>query len=105
MSTPKSRRWLLLAIFLIGLPLIGFAAFQYAIHTLKTQVEKALGPQSEVREIKVGLNGVEILGLRIKAPPREEGGKKPLAWPASTSNSPPGRAARSTPGKVIRKSS
>ena len=71
MSTPKSRRWLLLAIFLIGLPLIGFAAFQYAIHTLKTQVEKALGPQSEVREIKVGLNGVEILGLRIKAPPRE----------------------------------
>ena len=82
MSTPKSRRWLLLAIFLIGLPLIGFAAFQYAIHTLRTQVEKALGPQSEVREIKVGLNGVEILGLRIKAPPREEGGKKPLAWPA-----------------------
>lgn len=43
------------------------------IHTLKTQVEKALGPQSEVREIKVGLNAVEILGLRIKAPPREEG--------------------------------
>ena len=81
MSTPKSRRWLLLAIFLIGLPLIGFAAFQYAIQTLKTQVEKALGPQSEVREIKVGLNGVEILGLRIKAPPREDGGKMPLVWP------------------------
>ena len=82
MSISKNRRWLLLAVLLIALPLAGLAVVQYAIHSLKAQVVKALGPQSEVREIKVGLDGVEILGLRIKAPPHAEGGRKALDWPA-----------------------
>ena len=68
MST-RSRRWLLiLGGSLVALLVIGFAAFQFAIHALKGQVEKALGPYGEVQAINVGLGGVEIVGIRIRAP-------------------------------------
>jgi hypothetical protein len=78
MST-RSRRWLLiLGASLVALLVIGFAAFQFAIHALKGQVEKALGPYGEVQAINVGLGGVEIIGIRIRAPQ-----EKQIGWPAT----------------------
>ena len=78
MST-RSRPWLLiLGGSLAALLIIGFAAFQFAIHVLKGQVEQALGPYGEVKAINVGLTGVEILGIRIRAPQ-----DKQLGWPAT----------------------
>ncbi len=79
MST-KTRRWtLIIGTILAALLIVGFAAFQFAIQALKGQVEKALGPQGEVKEIRVGLTGVEALGIRIRAP---QGADKKTAWPA-----------------------
>lgn len=76
------RRWpLILGGILITLLVLGFAAFQLAIHLLKGQIVTALGPQGEVRELKVGLAGVEILGVRLPAEKAEgKGGKG--GWPA-----------------------
>lgn len=79
----RTRRWTLI----IGGTLIvcrtaGFAAFQFAIQSLKGQVEKALGPQGEVKEIRVTfLTGVEIIGIRIHAPraPGKHGQTKSVA--------------------------
>ena len=64
----RARRWILI----IGggfivLLIVGFAAFQFAIHSLKGQVEKALGPNGEVKEIRVSLTGLEVIGIRIRS--------------------------------------
>lgn len=82
--TVRKQRWIIiLTVALFALLLGGFAAFQLAIHSLKGQVEKALGPQGEVKEIRVSLTGVEIIGLRIKAPPAETPTAKQTLWPAA----------------------
>lgn len=77
-SVPR-RSW---PLFLLGglllLILLGFAAFQVAVHLLQGQVLAALGPRAELRELRVGLGGVEILGLRLPA----ESGAGKGAWPA-----------------------
>lgn len=77
-SVPR-RSW---PLFLLGglllLALLGFAAFQVAVHLLQGQVLAALGPRAELRELRVGLGGVEILGLRLPAEPGVGKG----AWPA-----------------------
>lgn len=78
--TSAPRRWprhLLLALLLVAG--LAFAAFQTAIHLLKSQIEQALGPRGEVKEIRVGLGSVDIVGLRLPAPPAE--GK--AAWPTA----------------------
>lgn len=75
----RARRWPLITAGLIaGLVALGFASYQYAIRSLKTEVIEALGPHSEVREIRMGLTGLEILGVRI-APPQTRGEEN--AWP------------------------
>ncbi len=76
----RTQRWTLIIVsaFLVML-IAGFAAFQFAAHSLKGQIEKSLGPQSEVKEIKVGPTGVEIIGLRVRAP-KTPG--KYESWPA-----------------------
>ncbi|UCV18447.1 DUF748 domain-containing protein [Ferribacterium limneticum] len=71
----RSRR--LLGI-LIALLVVLFLVFQVAVHGLKGRIEQALGPSGEIREMRVGLGGVEILGLRL---PALSGGKP--AWPAA----------------------
>lgn len=75
MQNRSKRRLLLILTLLVALAGGGFAAWQYAIRTLKAQIEQALGPRGEVREIRVGLAGVEILDIRIRAP-------KNGSWPA-----------------------
>lgn len=81
MNTPqaKPRRWpwIVGGLFLVLL-LGGFVAFQAAVHLLKEQIITALGPKGEVRELKVGLTGVEIIGVRL--PAENTSGKG--AWPA-----------------------
>jgi uncharacterized protein involved in outer membrane biogenesis len=61
------RRPLILLLLVALLGGGGFAAWQYGVRSLKTLVEQALGPRGEVREIKVGLRGVEVLDLRVRA--------------------------------------
>ena len=79
----RNRRWsLIIAGSVIGLLVAGFAAFQFTIQSLKGQVEKALGPQGEVKEIRVGLTGVEVIGIRIKAPAAPDKSSKQTPWPA-----------------------
>lgn len=72
-SRRLSRTLPLAAIVVVGL---FFGAQHLAASILKGQIEKALGPRGEVREISVGLRKVEILGLRL---PAGEGGGE--AWP------------------------
>lgn len=72
----QSKRRLLIVITLVAALIFGgFAAWQLAIRSLKSQVEQALGPQGEVREIRVGLTGIEILDIRIRA-------QKNSGWPS-----------------------
>lgn len=76
---PATRRRLLLAAGLLGALLLGgLGVFQLTVHVLKGQIERSLGPHGEVREMRVGAGGVEILGVRIRAPRGNEG----TGWPA-----------------------
>ncbi len=75
-----ARHWTLILCSLLVVVLIaGFAAFQFGVRALKGQIEKALGPQGEVKEICIGLTGVEITGVRIRA---QKGTDKQPLWPA-----------------------
>lgn len=75
MSANTKRRLLITLGVVVAVAGGGFAAWQFGIRALKTQVEQALGPQGEVREIRVGLAGIEIADLRIRAP-------KNAGWPS-----------------------
>jgi len=79
MNTKARRRILIIGTTLVIVLIAAFAAFQLAIQALKGQVEKALGPHGEVKEIRVSLTGVEAIGIRIRAP---QGTDKKNAWPA-----------------------
>jgi hypothetical protein len=81
--TTRNRRWGVIALTtIIVLLIVGFAAFQFALRAAKGQIEAALGPHGEVKEIKVGLTGVEILGIRIRAPSGGDAASRIGAWPA-----------------------
>jgi hypothetical protein len=69
----KKRRAPIAALILATV-IILTALFQLGVRALRAQVEKALGPDSEVTEIRVGWGAVEVLGLRLK------GGS---GWPAT----------------------
>jgi hypothetical protein len=68
MSKHSIRRSLIFIALAAVVGVGGFAAWQYSVSSLKTFVERELGARGEVREIKVGLRGVEILDLRVRAP-------------------------------------
>ena len=67
MANWKTKRWGILALIAV-LVLIagGIIGFRIAVGILKGKVVKALGPESEVKDIQLGWFGVEIDGLRIK---------------------------------------
>jgi hypothetical protein len=74
MATGTSRRWMvIIAGALVLVVVSGGIGYRMAVQGLKSRVVGALGPQSEIREIRVGLEGVVIEGLRIRGPE---------AWPA-----------------------
>lgn len=64
---------------LIALLIAGLAAYRLAIRAVENSVKESLGPRGEVQELNVGLTGIEIKGLRIRAAPPEA---KATAWPA-----------------------
>lgn len=67
MSDKKKRRWwMIVLVALIILVVSGSVGFRVALGILKGKVVNALGPDSEVQEIRVGLTSVDIEGLRIK---------------------------------------
>ena len=78
MRTKKSRWPIILSIAVLALGFGGFAAYKAAIQSFKGKIEQALGPQGEVKEIRVSLTGVEIIDLRIRA----TSGNNTTSWPA-----------------------
>lgn len=68
------RRIALILFATAALVALGGLAMLFAAKTLKTQVEQALGPASEIGAIALRWNAVEITDLRIKGPP---------GWPAA----------------------
>lgn len=71
----KLKRWVVIASAGILFVLVtGALGFRIAVQTLKGKVIEALGPGSEVKEIKVGWSTIELIGLNIAAP---------KGWPAA----------------------
>ncbi|HMM54417.1 MAG TPA: DUF748 domain-containing protein [Candidatus Desulfobacillus sp.] len=74
MAGKRLRRWLAAGLGLVaGLALLAAAGLHFGARALKGEVERALGLQAEIGEIRPGLGAVEVLGLRVKAP---------AGWPA-----------------------
>ena len=74
MSASKSRNWAVIGIAaVVGFGVLLAAGLYFGSRALKAKVEQALGPESEIGEIRLGLSAVEVLKLRVKAP---------AGWPA-----------------------
>ncbi len=69
---PRKSRWRRLAlvtlILVLVLSIAAIVGLRYAAGLLKEQIETALGENSEVAAIEIGWSGIEIQGLRIRAP-------------------------------------
>jgi hypothetical protein len=75
MAARQGKRWGLIALaVLIVLIVGGVAGFQVGVRVLKKKVVEALGPDSQITDIRLGWFSVEVEGLRIK-------GQK--GWPAA----------------------
>ena len=75
MAAGKGKRWGLIALVaLVVLVVGGIVGFRMAVGVLKVKVVEALGPDSEVKELRVSWSAVEVDGLRIKGRP---------GWPAA----------------------
>lgn len=71
----KSQRILLIVfVLLAALALAAVLGLRHAVATLKSQIEQALGADSEVAELVVGWSAIELRGIRIRAP---------KGWPAA----------------------
>jgi uncharacterized protein involved in outer membrane biogenesis len=69
MRLSRGARWTVVLVVLVaGLAVGGLVAFRLAVSALQGQVERALGPGSEIAALTVGWTGVEVSGLRIKGP-------------------------------------
>ncbi|MDR0528184.1 MAG: DUF748 domain-containing protein [Zoogloeaceae bacterium] len=82
---PKIPRSKLLRIggVLVFVLLLFFLLSQYAAHVMKNEIVAALGPESEIASISVGLGNVEIKGLTIHAKNGEEGKPRRAPWPSA----------------------
>lgn len=66
MAMTKKRRRRLITLLLLA-AVLGFVLLvQFGLRALKAEVEKALGPDSEVAQIRIGWGAVEVFGLRLK---------------------------------------
>ena len=75
MPSAKARRWGLIALAALLLVIGGaVVGFRLAAGLLKGKVVEALGPGSEIKDLRVGWSGVVVEGLRIKGP---------QGWPAA----------------------
>lgn len=78
-NSRNKRLTLIVIAALIALLIAGLVAYRLAIRAVETSVMESLGPRGEVQALNVGLSGIEITGLRIRAAPSET---KNAAWPA-----------------------
>lgn len=75
MTSRKGKRWALAAAVLFVILIAGgIVGFRVALSVLKGKVIEALGPGSDITELRVGWSALEVLGLRIKGS---------QGWPAS----------------------
>lgn len=73
--TRRARTWSIVALVVLVALVVGVVVgFRVAVGVVKGKVEEALGPESEVKELRVSWNAVEVVGLRSKAP---------QGWPAA----------------------
>ena len=71
----KRKRLMLIALAVIVVLIVGgIVGFRVAIGVLKGKVVEVLGPNSEMRDIRLGWSSVNVEGLRIKGP---------SGWPAA----------------------
>ena len=77
MANSKSqRRFLIVLAALATLAVVFAGGLYFGAKARKGKVEQALGPEAEIGEIRLGLGAVEVIRLRLKAPP---------GWPAPDS--------------------
>ena len=75
MAAGNGKRWALVAlVVLVVLITGGIVGFRVAVGVLKGKVVEVLGPESEIKDIRVGWSSVDVEELRIKGP---------RAWPAA----------------------
>jgi len=75
MAAGKGKRWALIAlVVLVFLIAGGIVGFRVAVGVLRGKVVEALGPGSEIENIRVGWSSVDVEGLWIKGP---------RGWPAA----------------------
>lgn len=75
MAASRMKRWGIIALITVAaLVALGAAGVHFGAKALRSQIEQALGPESEIGEIRLGWSAVEIHRLRIKGPP---------GWPAA----------------------
>lgn len=75
MSAGMGRRWAWIVLGALALLVVGgLVSFRVAVGALRDRVTDALGPESEIAELRVGWSSLDIDGLRITGP---------KGWPAS----------------------
>ncbi len=75
MVAERGKKWGLIALVVLVVLIVGgIVGFRAAVGVLKGKVVAALGPDSEIKELRVGWSAVEVDGLRIKSRP---------GWPAA----------------------
>ncbi|MDD4858474.1 MAG: hypothetical protein PHD74_10295, partial [Candidatus Krumholzibacteria bacterium] len=75
MDVDKRKRLMLIALWVIVVLIVGgIVGFRMAVRVMKGKVVEALGPNSEIRDIRLGWSSVNVEGLRIKGP---------SGWPAA----------------------
>src|SRR3989442_13030920 len=109
MAAGKGKRLALIALaVLVVLIAGGIVAFRVAVGVLKGKVVEALGPESEIKDIRVGWSSVDVGELRIPRPSSLTTLSDSDTRPASHFRDPalrptcdlagtPGREARSPP--------
>ncbi len=64
----RPRRFWFIVLALLTLVIALGVGWQMALSALKTQVQQAMGPDSEITSVHAGLGGVELRGVRLRAP-------------------------------------
>jgi hypothetical protein len=76
MAAKRLTNWMLVSFAVVAVLVVaGVLAFHIAARSLKADVIEALGPESEVADLTVGITRIVISGVRVKAP---------RGWPANS---------------------
>ena len=75
MTRAARKALLIAAIALVAIAVVIVGGLHYAARTIEDTVIEALGPESEIGEVRVRLTDVELVGIKVGAP---------KGWPADT---------------------